>query len=391
MTATTPNSFRLLQSVFDDRMNGLERADASDDKSHAETKMVRTYILELTHNSLPENKLRNALHEIFTTPPSSSVKALQASFSEHDKLLNVTGHYRRKRVTAYVDFRDSRFLRLHSTTKSDLLNDLVLGWTDKSPELDHAWLDDSFLDWCSKLGDFRGVAVEFNTQPLTARDFRDANADEKSKSMRLRQSGEPHESEKLLELLRHSPDFKKQSSLAMVRVKREDAMDRTTSEIRYDGRISGRGNSFVRHSEITEKIVDRYRKRVLDVERRFSVSAKKVGEGYSLTGGPVRIDLHEEITDLKAFCGRLFGAINPFRLSGMPHQVAKDHFVVRAVDLHTAQTLRFELRPNRIWVFLPSGTCGNTLLRFITNLQRHHSRLVTAPQLDGEPNGALQS
>jgi hypothetical protein len=309
MTGTTHTSFRLLHSIFDDRMNRLERGSASTEAGHAETEMVKTYVLELTEHSLPEQKFRSALRDIFTTATTSSVKSLKTSFAQNDKLLSITGRYRNRRISAYVDFRNSRFLRLHSTTKSELLDDLVLGWTAKLPELDHAWFDDSFLDWCSKLGAFRGIAVEYNNQPLTAPPDAGSDVDDSSESIRLRQSGK---AQKMLELLRGSSDFAQQSSLAMVRVKRDQAQDHVTSEIRYDGRISGRGNSFLRHSEIIDKIVQQYTMRVLDVENRFSMSGRKLAGGYSPTGSPIKIKLLPRVDNLKEFCVRLFGAINPF-------------------------------------------------------------------------------
>ena len=368
----------MMGSLFDDRMNGLERAHASTDPAHAETETVKTYVLELTAHSLPDSKLRSALHEIFSTPPIRSVKALTATFATQDKLLHVSGRYHRKRIGAYVDFRDPRFLRLHSTAKSELLDDFVLGWTGKLPELDHAWFDDSFLDSCSKFGALRGIAVEYNNQPLASTDDEAEVDDEALESIRLRQSGK---AQKMLDLLRKSNDFAQQSSLSMVRIKREEGTKSATAEIRFNGRITGRGSSFIQHTELAECIIERYRTRVLEVENGFSLSARGVGGGYRLTGQPIKVDMKPHIADLPAFCARLFSAINPFRLAGIPRRVGDDHFLVAAVDLHTGQTLRFELSPDRIIVFLPAGTCGNTLLRFVTNLQRHHSRLVRAPQL----------
>jgi hypothetical protein len=376
MESATSTNFRLLQSLFDDRMNRLERAASRGEKGDAETELVKTYILEWTDHSVGTSNLRSALAGLFTTAPSSSFSAFRAAFADSDRLLHVTARHNSRRVSAYVDFTDQRFLRLHSTTKSDLLDDLVLGWTSQLPELDHAWLDDGFLDECASLGDFRALGVEFNNGPLTAR-HEDGDAEVSSDSIRLRQSGRP---KAMLELLRGSATFNEQSSLAMVRLRypRRIAEQHVTTEVRYDGRISGRGNSFIRHSEITDQIIQRYRAKVLNVESRFSMSAKAVGSGYALTGSPVKISLTPMVPDLALFCRRLFSGINPFRLSGVPRKLATDHYAVHAVDLHTAQTLRFEIRPHAIWAFLPAGTCGNTLLRLITNLKRHHSRLITA-------------
>jgi hypothetical protein len=376
MDGAIATNLKLLGSLFDDRMNRLHRGAATAEKSNAETEAVKTYVLEWTEYSTSERELRPALRAVFSKPPTESFKSLRVDFSGNDPLLQVTARYRGKRLSAYVDYRDRRFLRLHSTTQSDLLDDLVQGWTAKTPELDHAWFDDGFLQRCSTLGDFRGIGVEFNNAPLTEGDS-DASDEERSESIRLRQSGR---AQAMLDLLQTSSSFSEQSSLSMVRVKypRSSADRLVTTEVRFDGRISGRGNSFVRHSEISEKIIDWYRARVLEVERRYSMSAASLSSGYRVGGGPFRIHLAPVLEDLAVFCHRLFAAINPFRLAGVPRRVGPEHFVVNAVDLHTVQTLRFELKRDSIWVFLPAGTCGNTLLRFVTNLQRHHSRLVRA-------------
>lgn len=388
MAVTTHTNFRMLRSVFDDRMNRLDRSSDAADSASAETELAKTYLLETTEHGLPEKKHRAALKEIFSTAPTESTKAIQVAFAESDRLMQVSCRYRGKRVVVYVDFRDRRFLRLHSTSKSELLEEVVLGWTDKLPELDHAWFDDGFLEWCSKLGEFRGIGVEFSNAPLTSPDLTSAELDDSSReeSIRLRQSGK---AAKMLALLRSSNDFSEQSSLSMVRIKNEDSNRHVFLDVRFDGRVVGRGNSFARHVELADRIVEKYRSRVLTIESDHAQGGVGCKTGFRLTGRPIRIAMLPRIDNVRLFCDRVFAAINPFRLVGMPREVAADHFIVPAVDLHTAQTIRFEVMPDSIMVYLPVGTCGNTLLRFLTNLQRHHGRRVSAPKLNGASSGAL--
>src|SRR5688572_13177810 len=99
-------------------------------------------------------------------------------------------------MTAYVDYSDPRFLRLHSTTRSDYLDDPVRGWTARLPELDHGWFDDGFLDQCSKLGEFRAIGIDYTNAPLTAAVEDDGEIDDLDpayQSIRLRQTGRPRD------------------------------------------------------------------------------------------------------------------------------------------------------------------------------------------------------
>ena len=63
---------------------------------------------------------------------------------------------------------------------------------------------------------------------------------------------------------------------------------------------------------------------------------------------------------------------------------------VHAVDLHIGAPISFEVTPELIRVYLPSGTCANSVLRLYANLQHFYDAEARAFDLDGEVLVALQ-
>ena len=189
----------------------------------------------------------------------------------------------------------------------------------------------------------------------------------------------------MLSLLRGSLAFANKSALSMVRLRYPEGASeqRVTSEVRYDGRISARGNSFDRHVQLVDAIAKRYSAEIARVEAEFGTTATAAGGGWRPRLQPLRIDLNPIVEDVGAFCEHLFSATHPFRLAGDIDRLTDDHYSIQAIDLHTGQLFPFEVTQKHIWISLPDGTCGNTFFRLFTNLQRHHSRLVTCQQVFG--------
>jgi hypothetical protein len=69
----------------------------------------------------------------------------------------------------------------------------------------------------------------------------------------------------------------------------------------------------------------------------------------------------------------------------VPVRVGENRFNVKAVDLHSGWSLSFELNPEMIRAYLPQGSCGNSILRFYTNLQHRHDALVSVLDGNGDP------
>ncbi len=68
----------------------------------------------------------------------------------------------------------------------------------------------------------------------------------------------------------------------------------------------------------------------------------------------------------------------PFRLWGNPIVMGPGKVHVYGMDLHLWQQLYMELTPHYFLFVLPKGTCGNTVHRLMTNLQRYVDPSVRA-------------
>jgi hypothetical protein len=104
-----------------------------------------------------------------------------------------------------------------------------------------------------------------------------------------------------------------------------------------------------------------------------------------LTGEPINFVFDRPIAQLDVFCRSIFDCSEPFRLWGVPVPLADDFYRVHALDLHVGNSLTFEVAPKFVRLYLPSGACGDTVVRFFTNLQHHYDSLVRAEDGDGRP------
>jgi len=74
--------------------------------------------------------------------------------------------------------------------------------------------------------------------------------------------------------------------------------------------------------------------------------------------------------------------VSPFRLWGEAEIAADGIGSVEAVDLHVGQRLSIDVTVDGVRLYLPEGTCGNTIVRLVTNLQhRFDNRAFTEPDL----------
>lgn len=107
------------------------------------------------------------------------------------------------------------------------------------------------------------------------------------------------------------------------------------------------------------------------------------GEGAGFTGRPVYLHFPEplELSTLHWWADRTFGIKrNIFRLGGQPMWSGPDQtrLHVYGVDRHLWQPVSIEVTCDHMLAVLPAGTCGNTINRLVTNVQRYLSPSVQA-------------
>jgi hypothetical protein len=94
----------------------------------------------------------------------------------------------------------------------------------------------------------------------------------------------------------------------------------------------------------------------------------------TLRGAPVTLEFAPplDLSTFKNFVTTTFErGQGPLRLWGNPIYLSDKKVHVYGVDLHLWQRIYLDLTPKRFVMILPRGTCGNTVHRLITNIQRY--------------------
>jgi len=149
----------------------------------------------------------------------------------------------------------------------------------------------------------------------------------------------------------------------------------------YDnGRVTNRSGSFRDHRSHVLFVVRIYEELLKSTEQRAWYSVGKhpgVGEQLcNIVGAPVVIRFEKPLEN-KVFDRWVSTTFerkrNRFRLWGHPIRLGPTKVHVYGVDRHLWQPLFLELTAKGCTAIIPKGTCGNTVHRLVTNIQRYLS------------------
>lgn len=372
-----------MANLLDDRMRRVASPDAPSKKNRDVTP-IKTFIVEavLPEDAEPQNA-RRFIDTVFPRLSGKHFGAMTLHPAKDDSVVTVQTIVDEDPITAYLDFSNPRFWLLHSMSDSDSLDRLVSHWINDLPELDRAWFPVGLLNLYSLKGKLRGIGLDYSNkwyqEAKYAADVERGDPSSYNESvfkmqLRSRQAG------RVLKTMQSEHGEPHSARLSKVSVE----IDGSISDIKYDGKVTGRGKSFTHHVATTSSILDTYAEQIRLVERNYAIAGVKDGTGITLSGSPITFKLPTPIEDLKVFCDAMFSASEPFRLWGDPVRVSDRLYRIHGLDLHSARTLAFEVSPTFIRVYLPRGSCGNSVLRLYTNLQARYDALVTAVSNGGE-------
>lgn len=308
-------------------------------------------------------------------------------------------------IVAVIEGAETRFPVLHSTRKAQVIDPLVKGTVLSSPWLDHIWLPGRFFDalwsWTrdtvdpgrlAKLKfsytgkyerlDLPGPVVDDNDLDV---DEELVDVDEDGVISEVRQS-QFEVSDRVgvldarLEQMRNLYD--PLQSTVQIRI---PSTVRGGHEVYSNGKITNRSVSFAEQQKIIRLVTNLYRRVTEDAEEKLWYSADEEipGDGAGFAGRPVYLHFPErlELSTLHWWADRTFGIKrNIFRLGGQPMWSGPDRtrLHVYGVDRHLWQPVSIEVTRDHMLAVLPAGTCGNTINRLVTNVQRYLSPSVKA-------------
>jgi hypothetical protein len=377
-----------MAQLLNERMTRTYTTLSERQELEPDTSLVKTYLLEahLSESSEPVQALKLAEEAFSEQSFEGTSRRLRSRIRRADEatLISAEVKFKNEILIVYVDFTNPRYWFLHSMGSSNTL-DWVIGRLVKArPELDRAWLPADFLERVSTMGSFRGLGLDYDRRIIPDVDFDSQEAPVEFLKMQLWAS----DAGRILRTLRKEDAFPNDTTLSKVKVKfwldGESDGDFSLDDIKYDGKVTARGTSFQSHIALVSKIYEDYANQIRELEEKYALRAYYQHDGrLSLDGEPVNFRFKRPIANIEVFCESVFSCGEPFRLWGVPVRIAKDFYRVQAIDLHVGGPIQFEIAPEFMRLYLPVGSCGNSVLRLYTNLQHHYDALVRAQDGDG--------
>ena len=143
----------------------------------------------------------------------------------------------------------------------------------------------------------------------------------------------------------------------------------------HDGRATNWSDSFIEHRATVDLVVRLYRNVTSHTEDRLWADPTQVGEdGFAVTGAPVTIRFSDQLSE-RTFNRFVDFALrrrtSRFRIGGYVTRRGPTKVHLAGIDHHLWQPFLLEATSHHLLGVLPQGTCGNTIHRLVTNVQRH--------------------
>lgn len=153
------------------------------------------------------------------------------------------------------------------------------------------------------------------------------------------------------------------------------AGERGGHSLYYNGRATNWSDSFLEHRATIGLVVKLYRTVTARAEDRLWVNTTRVGDdGFSFSGAPVTIRFSKQLNEatFNRFVDlALKRRTSRFRIGGYITRRGPTKVHLTGIDRHLWQPFLLEATSHHLLVVLPRGTCGNTIHRLVTNVQRY--------------------
>jgi hypothetical protein len=354
----------------------------------AGTSLLKTYLLEAHSGNAQHRDILRVLTTAFSAEILGQNSRADVHETHEEFFYRINAMWARSQAEFYVDASDHRFWILHSVSNSRKADTILHRVIANDSHLDSAWLPMQLLERVADMGLFKGLHLDYDHREVPDVEFDIPDAPVEYLKMQLW----GNRARQVLGLLRQPDAFANATTLSKVKIKhfldREVGDDLfSLDEVKWDGKITARGTSYQSHINLVNSIYRSYADRVRGFEERYSLRFTEHaanGGRVTMEGEPLSLTFSRPINDLAKFMKALFGGTDPFRLWGVPVPIGDNYFRVTALDLHVTNRITFEVAPDFMRVYLPDGTCGNTIIRLFTNLQHYYDSQVVLSAGGGE-------
>lgn len=341
-------------------------------------KLIKTYMLE----TASRNHKTPELDRLF--PKNVRLHRLD------DTLYRVEDNYHSGEVVGLLEALDDRHPVIHTTMQADESNKWTRKVVDNNPWLDRLWLSSPILfelwnhvqrttppDRYVRLGFDHEAHYETLDPEESYLDSDDSSHEEEDgvQGLTERRKSKVSITERLLTLKKKLEElinlYDPLHSLVQLQV---PSGGRGGHLFYHDGRVTNRSDSFLEHRAALKLVLRLYRNITEHAETQLWVNATETDtDAYYMCGSPVTIQFSNPLTsttfDRFVDLG-LKRRTSRFRIGGYITRHGPTKIHMSAIDRHLWQPLLLELTSKQLLAVLPNGTCGNTIHRLVTNVQR---------------------
>lgn len=268
-------------------------------------------------------------------------------------------------VSVYVDYADPRFWLLHTAAPVGSADRFISMLVAAHRNVGRAALTSESLAAVAEMGATVALSLDHERQIVEPA----APGAEPTEFVKARVWGT--QAGRVTALMRQFGTLSEGIALSQIRTRYSPAEEDRfcLSDVRFDGRMVTRGNSFAALESLAGAIRENYSRQVGRIETNHRVRLED-GDGV-LLGRSLAFHLTRPIPDLHRLCGSVFSTANPYLMWGLPVPRGPGSVSARGVDLNLGHRADFEFTPEFIRLFIPRETSGGVVKRFYANLQRH--------------------
>ncbi|AJC70921.1 hypothetical protein X802_00975 [Thermococcus guaymasensis DSM 11113] len=331
-------------------------------KLEPDQNLVKTYVVE---SNISPKFLQYIFRGLF-----SSIKVV----SLEDYMLyriDIEDKEKRLQVHFFLDAKDKRFWRVFTLDKAQDVDNTYNKFVNQiKSRLDKLWLSnkllEKFLNVSFKDTYLRSISIKHDETPLSTEEEKREN-----KVSKLKIDGSGELVNDLLNIIKRHDRFQHMVRLTKIGIKIAEKEDRNKfvlEDLYYWGKFTVKGTSLDEHLEFVDNVVSTYRNNLKYIEDSLIDYSSLDWEKKI----PLVYEFKKEISDLELFVKAITSPKEPFRIWGLAKKVENDMYVVIGTDLHNGDNFSLEVTPWWARLYLPKGSCGNTALRLLTNIQQSY-------------------
>jgi len=358
---------------------------------------------ELDERKLKRPLVKTHLFEIVDGNGTNTTEGLQATFERRGLRLEpledglFLASSQKMGEIGFMERLRPRIVALYSTKDSKDLKGWARHLVTNSPEIDHVWLSGLTFGVLWDLVTKLSRPNRFSKLAFTHESIFDVDGGPTEPEEDEEETTEDVGDEDIEEIYeRRATSFRLVDRIGVIQNKLTTLQDvyfplYAISQLRFpspvgrgghdfydDGRVTNRSQSFRDHKNHVLFVMRIYERLLESTEKQAWYSIQESvgvpGQFRKIVGAPLVIRFREPL-NASVFDYWITATFerkrNRFRLWGHPLRLGPTKVHVYGVDRHLWQPIFLELTAKGCTAIIPNGTCGNTVHRLVTNIQRY--------------------